>query len=370
MTSSQTGPYHAKYAFKDGTFTADRRLLVKKDKVPLDQWEKYLTFRRAIYDEEVRTDPIISGSATSNNPGGFNQAAGMPFENAASILSPLHEALAILTAETPPTKVQLDKADDLADAVVSDVEARSLEIPPDDIHSLYWTQLLAYAWYMQGWTALEENAFDDAEEYLRAAWQLSQDQTSGYLLGRLLEAKGEHVEAAHVLELAYISGVEIVHGMNQDSGEKLQQQISETYKKITGKELTATPLNHGQYTGSLRAELDKGNEIRGFTKTSKLTGEGLYIVAYETGKPVKAYFLGGDPGFGRMSSILENQRFPATFPADSKARVLREVRLVCAPYGGCAAYMLLPTSIMWRSNSIPIKVINVTPPNAPPDERH
>ncbi len=88
----------------------------------------------------------------------------MPYQNAANILSPLRQALTILTAETPPTKAQFDKADDLSNAVVTDVEAKSLDIPPDDAHSLYWTELLAYAWCVQGWKALDENALDDAED--------------------------------------------------------------------------------------------------------------------------------------------------------------------------------------------------------------
>jgi hypothetical protein len=46
--------YHAKYSFKDGTFTAERTAVVKKTQVPLDQWEKYLAFRRAMSEDENR----------------------------------------------------------------------------------------------------------------------------------------------------------------------------------------------------------------------------------------------------------------------------------------------------------------------------
>ena len=45
--------YHSTYAFKDGSFTAERRVLIKKNKVPLNQWDKYLAFRRAMYDDEA-----------------------------------------------------------------------------------------------------------------------------------------------------------------------------------------------------------------------------------------------------------------------------------------------------------------------------
>jgi hypothetical protein len=44
--------YHSSYSLRGGTLTAERRLIVKKTKVSLDQWEKYLAFRRGMYDDE------------------------------------------------------------------------------------------------------------------------------------------------------------------------------------------------------------------------------------------------------------------------------------------------------------------------------
>ena len=52
--------YHASYVFRDGTYTAERRLMIKKNKIPLDQWDKYLAFRRGIYADEERTAVLTS----------------------------------------------------------------------------------------------------------------------------------------------------------------------------------------------------------------------------------------------------------------------------------------------------------------------
>lgn len=46
--------YLATYSFKDGVLTVERRLVVKKTKIPLDQWEKYLAFRRGMFEDENR----------------------------------------------------------------------------------------------------------------------------------------------------------------------------------------------------------------------------------------------------------------------------------------------------------------------------
>ena len=227
--------------------------------------------------------------------------------------------------------------------------------------------MLAQAWCVRGWAELEEKHLPAAENYLRAAWQLGQDRMSGYQLGRLLEAKGNKTSAAHLLELAHVTSIEIVRNMNLNSDHKLNEHIGDAYKKITGKELTSTPLNHGEYNGSLRAELDKDHEIHGYIKSSKFNGQAIFTVAYEDGKPVKAYYLEGDESLAHLTAMLENHRFQVEVPTGSKARLLREVRLICSPYGGCDAYMLLPNSIMFLPHSITPHL--VTRPNGPSETK-
>jgi len=365
--------YHAKYGFKDGTFTADRRLAVKRTKVPLDQWDKYLAFRRGMFEDWNRQTLISPpGSLDANKK--FD-VSGLPQftqgrsdsspsnELRAELLNamqPVRDATAVLEAATPATADDLAKATSLAHKAVDGIEAKTLTAPADDAHSLYWSQLLAYGWSTLGWAALESKDMATAETYLRAAWVLGQDKMSGYQLARLLEAKGDKAAAAHLYELANIGSEGNSLGGFLYPNYKVQDRIPESYKELTGNPLTATALNHGQYNGSLRAELDKEIEIHGFTKVSKLNGQGLFALVYEAGKPVKAHLLNGEKGFGTMAAVLEAHKFPVVLPTGSKARLLREVRLICSSYGGgCDAYMLLPTSIQ-----IPPTVI--TPANAPP----
>jgi hypothetical protein len=227
-----------------------------------------------------------------------------------------------------------------------------------DPHSLYWTQVLADAWSTRGWTALEAKDLTTAESYLRAAWHLEQDKMTGYHLGLVLEAKGDKAAAAHLYELASVSSGGALGGGTY-SGYDLHDKIAASYQKLTGKALTATALNHGQYDGSLRAELDKQTEIHGFTRVSKLNGEAMFTAVYEAGKPVASYQMSGGKQFAPLGATLEGSRFGVVFPIGSKARLLREVRLICSPYGGgCDAYMLLP-------NAIRIPPKEITPADAP-----
>ena len=43
--------YRANYSFRNGTFTAERAMVVKKQELPLDQWERYLAFRRGMFED-------------------------------------------------------------------------------------------------------------------------------------------------------------------------------------------------------------------------------------------------------------------------------------------------------------------------------
>jgi hypothetical protein len=366
--------YHSKYSFKDGTFTADRSAVVKKTKVPLEQWDKYLAFRRGMF-EDLNNQTLISPTAHAPKSGqktilGSNsqfmvqgRSTG-PFSNEVNDelmadMQLLRDASAILEADPPASQEDIAKAVNLSRKAVDAIEAESLKLSPSDVSSLYWTQFLSNAWSIRGWPALEAKDLVTAETYLRAAWQLSQDQISGYQLGRVLEAKGDKTAAAHQYELAHVSTINNSFGGFNSSGYKVEDRIAESYKKLTGNEMTATALNHGQYNGSLRAELDNELEIRSFTRTSKLTGEVLFSLAYEAGKPSKTYLLQGDAKFTYLGALLEAHKFGVLLPAGSKARLLREVRLMCSEYGGgCDAYMLLPTALH-------IPAPDITPPNAP-----
>jgi hypothetical protein len=354
--------YHAKYSFKDGTFTAERTAIVKKTTVPLEQWDKYLAFRRGMFDD-VNNRVLISPPELALAQSVQKQIMGMSAADKARLdemqaaMQPLRDAAVILQADPPATPEDIAKALKLCRTTVDEFEAKSLTLPSEDAHSLYWARMLGVAWTELGWAALESKDLATAETYLRAAWYLSQDQIAGYQLGRLMEAKGDKAAATHLYELASVTS----GGLNPSYS--VHDRIAESYQKLTGKPLTATLLNHGQYNGSLRAELDREIEIHGFTPTSKLTGQALYTVAYEVGKPVKAYFLNGDKGFAPMAATLQGHRFSVILPNGSRARLLREVRLICTPYGGCDAYMLLPSAIVIPATNM---IQDIAPPHSPP----
>ncbi len=350
--------YHSTYNVTLDTFTAERRVVIKKRKVPLEQWDKYLAFRRTVYDDEIRMTPIFYGDFADGARYGFSEFMSAPDTKLAEILDPLGKAATILASGETASSADLNKALDLSRKAVEAVEARTLTLSIEDAQSLYWTQILSAAWSALGHAALDVKDLATAEDYLRAAWTLSEDRMTGYQLGRLLAIKGDNEAAAHVWQLADITNGGESLGGRLYSDASVRDQIAEAYKKLTGKPMSATALNNGQYDGSLRAELDRLTEFRGWVHSTKLNGQGMFILANEPGKPVKAHLLSGDKVMEKMISTLETHKLLVAFPRQSKARMMREVRLICTPYAGCDAYVFLPNAVQI---SVPGTMVRDTP---------
>jgi hypothetical protein len=101
-------------------------------------------------------------------------------------------------------------------------------------------------------------------------------------------------------------------------------------------------------------------------RQTKLNGQGYYAVTYLPDGTVRATLISGDPGMATLAPLLQGHRFPVPMPTGSKARLVREVHLICSPWGGCDAYML-PTAVTLPME-MKVKAIQVAPPpDAPKD---
>jgi tetratricopeptide (TPR) repeat protein len=342
-------------------------MVIRKEKVPLADWDKLLDFRHAIWADAVKMSPVLAPSDPANAAAQryeIDMQAGAARLNAMTAeMQPLREATAILFGDAPPTPDGLAKSLDQCREAVRKIEEKSQRLPPNAVSSLYWGQMLGVAWTAQGWLELESQHLDAAESYLRAAWKLTQDQFAAYELARALELNGHKTDAAHMYELAYVANSTALMA-NLAQTVQAHDQSAKAYEKLTGKPMTATLLNRGQYDGSLRAEMDKDVEKRQYIPATHLNGEGFFSVAYEDGKPVKAQFLAGEKRLTSLESALEKNRFPVLLPTGSKARLQREIKLICTQYGGCDAYLLVPAKVemppvVYTMGGHEIKLLNV-----------
>jgi hypothetical protein len=87
------------------------------------------------------------------------------------------------------------------------------------------------------------------------------------------------------------------------------------------------------------------------------------MLDFAPGAPTVESMISGDKGFEQLGLLLQFHGFTQLFPKGSKARLLREVRIVCSPYSGCDAYQLLPGSIRMPSREIHIIPTRIPAPN-------
>ncbi len=259
-------------------------------------------------------------------------------------LLPLREVSEILEANPRAAPDSLAKAVEVSRRSVASIEAKTSALSADDVRSLFWTPVLSNAWCVAGWAALETRDLATAETYLRASWLVSQDKTSGFLLAQLLDAKGDKAEAAHLYDLAGVARADNPLGLLGFSF-LTNYQTEEGHAKWALKLLPDSIPSAKEYKSPLRGELSKFNEVRLFAHPTKLDGTALFLVSFEPGKPTKALWYGDDAPLASLAHTIEMHTFAPTFPADSKARLLREIRVVCKPETGCSAYFQLPTRI-------------------------
>jgi hypothetical protein len=368
--------YHSKYSFVNGTFTAERRLVFKKEKVPLADWDKYLRFREAIYGDVSRMSgisgagiPVPPPFDTRNGGSGTTRvidlSSQIDLQKMMADLEPLRDAIAVLSASPAPSAADLATASEKCRSQVAEFEAHSHDYEPTDMRALTWPQMLGAGWTCLGWAELEQHNPSAAETHLRAAWNLTQNPLAGYQLARVLEAKGDKNAAKHMYELASVSSPGgLMNNLFPIS--ETSEKISSSYKNLTGKELSVTPLKNGSYNGSLRAELDKSLEVHHLVGI-KVSGQAYFALTYEASQPIKAVFIGGDRTIAGARLRLQEKLFPASMPEGSKARLVREVHMICSPWAGCDVYLQLPSAVTLPAQKM--KVIEVAPPAASKDAR-
>ena len=78
--------YHASYAFKDGVLTANRQLTIKKNKVPLVEWDAYKRFSQAISDDHRRLIDLEVGASSAPSSPSSNPEADRLFKESYNAL--------------------------------------------------------------------------------------------------------------------------------------------------------------------------------------------------------------------------------------------------------------------------------------------
>jgi hypothetical protein len=89
----------------------------------------------------------------------------------------------------------------------------------------------------------------------------------------------------------------------------------------------------------------------------------VVLVAFESNRPRSAVWYGGEKSLASLEPTIKEHVFPPVFPNDSKARLWREIRVVCKPEAGCDAYFQLPTRIDIPSGRLDMNLVKPEMPS-------
>lgn len=231
--------------------------------------------------------------------------------------------------------VAYDLADhnlDLGDALkyaqkaVASLESDSAEITLDALvpKDLILMIQLGATWDTLGWVYFRQGNLDQAEPYLLAGWNLSEDGTIAGHLHQLYEKKGlkEKAEHYHWLDVA-ASHPPGSHGQFP----------------ITAKDLRSPAMQH------LLAAQSELSEIRtlNLPNLAKIEATAEFFILYAPGpKAVDVKFIKGSEELKDAKKSLLSAKFNITFPDDAPTRILRRAVLGCETLTSSCDLVLFP----------------------------
>jgi tetratricopeptide (TPR) repeat protein/transglutaminase-like putative cysteine protease len=226
--------------------------------------------------------------------------------------------------------MELDRAQQYAESAVSAAAAasRNTDLAHLTLDDLARTAALAAYWDTLGWVQFQRGNLALAEKYVRASWELSQHGEVGDHLGQIYEKQGKKDEAIRTYALAVGA----------------PRRVPETRGRLlalAGSESKAATLS-ASAGADLSAErtLDLG-------KLGMGKADGEFYVLLSPGPKVEAVkFIKGDEKLRSLMDRLRSLNYPAPFPDDTPAKIVRRGILSCSSASGeCVFVLMLPEDI-------------------------
>jgi len=218
---------------------------------------------------------------------------------------------------------------DYAEQAVSGEEKETANLQLDELNSqdLARVSRVATYWDTLGWVHFRMGNLQKAEQYLRAAWTLSQSPTVGDHLGQVYEKKGQRITAARHYALALAAGRNV-------------PAIRERLDRIWG------------ITQATRA-IERAREQLGRLRTARVkpakavNGSAEFFVLFSPGGKVEdVRYVSGAEGLRAATASLRTLPYDMAIPPASQAHLLRRGILMCTtPKLGCDFVLLTPDTV-------------------------
>ena len=258
-----------------------------------------------------------------------NKEKGIATLQAAAVTPSLLNDVAYALAEN---NLQLGDALRYAQKAVAAIESDTAAISLESLSlkDLQTVPALAACWDTLGWVHFRMGQFDEAERYLNAGWNLTQDPMIADHLGQVYEKQGKKHQAA----VAYSRAIAAGHAPAETQGRL--EALRAGAKPQPGEHVDAVALQ------DLRMlKLDK------FAGKPKNHASAEFFLLIGPGpKIVGAKFISGSEELRDAGSSLAAEKVDVLFPDARPAQILRRGILDCEPeVAGCMFVMIPPGSV-------------------------
>jgi tetratricopeptide (TPR) repeat protein len=196
---------------------------------------------------------------------------------------------------------------------------------------------LATYWDTFGWIKFQQNNMLEAQKYLLAAWQISDDLTIGMHLGRVYESQGQKDQAIDMY-LAALATVPSDRQLSEDGEETLSRlrgllggdpQASERLAQFRQKPSTARTVS-----------IANSHRAQGIAQYSLIVGGGSTVLELAPNTP--------DDALAGLVGILQKTQVPQSFPNATIQKLPRLGTLACAAPDQPCIFTLLPAGLASR----------------------
>ena len=222
----------------------------------------------------------------------------------------------------------LDKAVALVKRAVSMADERSKSfsldtLEPDDLRTI--TQL-GNSWDTLGWVYFRRGELDDAENFLIAAWNLSQHPIMADHLGQVYERRKLPNKAAEMYALALAGS----------------DRMSETRSRLA--KLLGSEAKMEQQVSAARDKISRLREFKIPRKPGQKGSAEFFVLLSPGSKVDGVKFVSGEESLRASTLDIGSAKFDATLPDQSSTRLVRRGILDCTSLG-CSFVLYRPDDV-------------------------
>lgn len=249
--------------------------------------------------------------------------------------------------ELAKADLELPKALEYSKKAVREVEddSQKITLPDLKLEDLRKTWSLAAYWDTQGWVDSRMSNFDEALDYLRAAWMLTQDGIVAKHLCAVYQRMHKIVDAIQMCEIA-------VNRIPQSEGVPMNEATAELDE--ARKELERLKAGPPKAKGATTPDAtDVVIKQRAFKLPRFLPGTEsaeFFVLLSSDGKS-KTFkvedvkFISGSDKMKPQGKQLKTMTFNFPAPSGATTRFVRRGILGCYQYSGCSFVLLDPATV-------------------------